>query len=256
MNYKLSYIPERTVKPRQTGITMVIDKGLGLRMSEDIADSHNDTIDFIKFGFGTALIEKHLAEKINIYKQAGITPYFGGTLFESFIIRNDYDGFLRFIDKYQMEYVEVSDGSITLNTDDKLDYIKKLSKRGIVISEVGSKDASISFTNTEWVQMMKIELEAGAWKVIAEARESGTIGLYNSDGTANKDLISHIIKHIDINKVIWEAPQKSQQAMFVKLLGANVNLGNIATDEILALEALRIGLRGDTFFEFLPKGHQ
>lgn len=256
MNYKLSYIPERTVKPRQTGVTMVIDKGLGLRAAEDVANSFADKIDFIKFGFGTALVENNLQEKISIYKNAGIIPYFGGTLFEAFIIRNDFDGFRKFADEYKMEYVEVSDGSISLSPEDKLEYISALKDNYTVISEVGSKDVSISYTNAEWVQMMKSELNAGAWKVIAEARESGTIGLYNSDGSANKDLISHIIKHIDINKVIWEAPQKAQQAMFIKLLGANVNLGNISSDEIVALEALRIGLRGDTFFDFLPKGKE
>lgn len=249
----LTFIPERTEKPRQTGVTMVIDKGLGLTSAQEIANSYGHLIDFIKFGFGTALIEKNLNEKIRIYKQAGIIPYFGGTLFEAFIIRNQFSDYQRFVDKFKLEYVEVSDGSISLAPDDKLKYISELAKQATVISEVGSKDISISYSNSEWVQMMQAELQAGAWKVIAEARESGTIGIYNADGSSNKDLISHIIKHIDINKVIWEAPLKSQQAMFIKLLGANVNLGNIATNEVLALEALRLGLRGDTFFEFLPK---
>jgi phosphosulfolactate synthase len=252
MNYNVSFIPERPIKTRNSGLTMVMDKGLSLRETENMISSCGDFIDFVKFGFGTSLITRNLEEKINLYNQANIRPYFGGTLFEMFIVRDLYLDFRKMVEKYKLDLIEISDGSISLPHDIKLNYITELSKQATVISEVGSKVAGVILSPDKWVEMMKLELEAGSWKVIAEARESGNIGIYNPDGSANKELIGDIVEHLDTNNIIWEAPNKPQQVWFIKLLGSNVNLGNIATNEVIALETLRLGLRGDTFFQFLP----
>jgi len=256
MSFKLPYLPERTVKNRETGVTMMMDKGLSLIEVESFIQSSAEYTDLVKFGFGTALINNQLTEKVNLYKKAGLKPYFGGTLFELFIVRGMYDEYRQFVSKAGLEYVEVSDGSILLNHDEKLEYIHKLSKDFTVLSEVGSKVKDVDIPPSEWVSFMKAELAAGAWKVIAEARESGTIGIYNSDGSANTSLIDDIVESVSVDKVLWEAPNKAQQTWFIHLLGANVNLGNIATNEVVALEALRLGLRGDTLFNFLPPQFQ
>lgn len=253
MNCKLPHIPERPAKPRQTGQTMVMDKGLSLSEAEAMLESGAEFIDFVKLGFGTALITNKLQEKIDLYKRAGVRTYFGGTLFEVFVIRGMFDDFCKFIDKFGLDLAEVSDGSMEMNNDVKCEYISKLSKRVTVISEVGSKQADVHIPDDVWISMMKKEMAAGSWKVICEARESGNTGIYNADHSANTKLIEDICHAVKIENVIWEAPIKSQQAWFIKLLGANVNLGNIATNEVISLETLRRGLRGDTFFQFLPK---
>ncbi len=170
-----------------------------------------------------------------------------------FAVRNLFDDFRRLIDKYNLDLVEVSDGSMKMEHDKKLNYIMQLSKHVTVLSEVGSKQANVIIPMNEWVSQMKSELKAGAWKVIAEARESGTTGIYNADGSANLNLIKDILEELDQKDVIWEAPLKNQQVYFIKLIGANVNLGNIAPDEVISLETLRLGLRGDTFHDFLPE---
>lgn len=252
-NFELSHIPERPERPREAGVTMMMDKGLSLRETENIIDASGEYFDIAKFGFGTAYVTKNLEEKIKLYKSAGIRPYFGGTLFELFIARNDFDGFRRLIDKYDLDLCEVSDGSIILKHDDKLEYIRKLAKDRTVMSEVGSKDAGIIISPAKWIKMMSTELEAGSWKVIAEGRESGTVGVFRPNGTAHTYLINKIIAKIDPNRILWEAPKKTQQVWFIRLFGPNVNLGNIAPNEVIPLECLRLGLRGDTFFEFLPE---
>ena len=250
---RLPHIPERTGKPRETGLTMMMDMGLSVREAEDFVFSSAEYTDLVKFGFGTALITKGLEEKIRIYREAGLRPYFGGTLFEIYIIRGMFDDFRKFLDSCKMDMAEISDGSMTIPHDEKLDYIRKLAKDVTVISEVGSKVAGVEIPDEQWIEMMQNELAAGSFKVIAEARESGTIGIYNKDGSANTDLIDGIIRHVKMDNVLWEAPNKSQQAWFIQLLGANVNLGNIAPGEVVALESLRLGLRGDTFFTCLPE---
>ncbi|HYX07288.1 MAG TPA: phosphosulfolactate synthase [Bacteroidales bacterium] len=256
MNFNLPYLPKREPKPRNAGITMMMDKGLSLQEVEQFCDACGEFTDLVKFGFGTALITPQLEDKIRIYKQAGLKPYFGGTLFEMFAIRNMFDDFRKVLDKYNLEVAEISDGSMYLPHEQKLKYIEELSQQVTVLSEVGSKQAGVVIPPDEWVSMMKTELEVGAWKVIAEARESGTIGIYNPDGSANIELIDDIILHVKTDNVLWEAPNKNQQVWFIKLLGANVNLGNIATNDVIPLESLRLGLRGDTFFEFLPENYK
>ena len=252
MNKTLPFLPDRPVKPRNSGITMVMDKGLSIREAEDFMSVGSEYTDFVKLGFGTSVITPGFEKKIRIYKKAGAIPYFGGTLFEAFIIRNMFGEYVEFLDKHEIELVEVSDGSFDIEHSKKLEYIRALSKRGKVISEVGSKKKEVIYTPDQWVAMMKAELDAGSMKVIAEARESGTTGIYNEDGSINNKIISAISEHVKLENVIWEAPLKAQQAWFIKHFGANVNLGNIAPNEIIPLETLRLGLRGDTFFQFLP----
>lgn len=249
----LPFIPDRPLKPRDSGITMVMDKGLSIREAEDFMSVGKEYTDYVKLGFGTSLITPGFEKKIALYKKAGVIPYFGGTLFEAFIIRNMFKEFVNFLDKNEVDMVEVSDGSFDIDHKRKLEYINKLAQRGTVISEVGSKKKDIIYTPDEWVAMMRAELLAGSVKVIAEARESGTTGIYNEDGSINNEIINAISEHVKLENVIWEAPLKSQQAWFIKHFGANVNLGNIAPNEIIPLESLRLGLRGDTFFQFLPQ---
>lgn len=252
MEIKLPYVPERPQKPRNHGVTMVMDKGLSIRQAEDLVTSSGHLIDFIKLGFGTSYVSKNVKEKVRIYRDAGIRTYLGGTFFEAFVVRNMFNDYLRLIDDLGLDTMEVSDGSVRMQHDIKCEYISKLSRYGIVLSEVGSKEEGILIAPNKWKIMMQKELEAGAWKVIAEARESGTVGIYRPSGKAHIQLINKILGKISPESVIWEAPIKSQQAFWIKLLGANVNLGNIAPEEVIPLETLRLGLRGDTFFTFMP----
>ena len=253
MKISLPYIPERPEKPRKSGLTMVMDKGLSIREAEDFMSVGSEYTDFVKLGFGTSVITPGFDRKIEIYKKSGTIPYFGGTLFEAFIVRKMFREYVELLDRYERALVEVSDGSYDIDHNVKLEYINKLSEKRVVISEVGSKKKDIVYTPEKWVSMMKSELEAGSSKVIAEARESGTIGIYNDDGSVNNELIKAISEHVKLDNVLWEAPLKSQQAWFIKNFGSNVNLGNIAPNEIIPLETLRLGLRGDTFFQFLPE---
>lgn len=252
MNYNLPFMPERPAKPRNEGLTMMMDKGLSLRQAEDFIQSSGRFTDFVKLGFGTSMITEKLDEKIKLYQSANIRPYFGGTLFEAFIIRNMFDDYRKYIDKYGLDLVEVSDGSMVIEHDKKLEYISTLCKQCTVLSEVGSKVKGINIPPDAWVEMMSSELEAGSFKVIAESRESGTIGIYNSDGSVNEVLIKKITEKLKHSDIIWEAPNGKQQVWFVKIFGSNANLGNIAPDIVFPLECLRLGLRGDTFFDSLP----
>jgi phosphosulfolactate synthase len=229
---------------------------LSLRQIEDFIQTSDDFTDFIKLGFGTSIITKDLTEKIKLIQQAKIRPYFGGTLFEAFVIRDMFDDYRRYIDKFNLDLVEVSDGSMVIPHEKKLEYISELSRQCTVLSEVGSKVKGVNIPPETWVEMMCSELEAGSFKVIAEARESGTIGIYNSDGSVNENLISTITAKMNSSDIIWEAPNGKQQVWFVKLFGANVNLGNIAPEIVFPLECLRLGLRGDTFFDMLPEEKQ
>jgi phosphosulfolactate synthase len=253
-NYKLKYIPERTEKPRESGLTMVMDKGLSIREAEDMISVSGGFIDIVKLGFGTSFVTQRLEEKIKLYQQNDIIVYFGGTLFEAYIVRNQFDDYLKVLDKYGMKHAEVSDGSIELPHDKKLDYIAKMSKHVTVLSEVGSKDVEKIIPPYQWIELMQTELEAGAWKVIAEAREAGNVGVYRSSGEVREGLVQEILTKIPEDKIIWEAPQKAQQTYFIKLVGSNVSLGNIAPNDVIPLETLRLGLRSDTFSFFLGKG--
>lgn len=255
MNYTLKDIPVRTVKPREKGITMVMDKGLSIREAEDFLEVAGPYTDIVKLGWATSFVTANLEKKLNVYRQAGIPVYFGGTLFEAFIIRNQFDDYRRVLDKYDMKLVEVSDGSINIPHDEKCEYINKLSSQVTVISEVGSKDAEKILAPYKWIALMKAEIEAGAWKVIAEARESGNVGIYRDSGEVRQGLVDEILTQIPEETIIWEAPQKAQQVWFIKLIGANINLGNIAPSDVIPVETLRIGLRSDTFDHFLGQNN-
>lgn len=243
MNIKLTQLPERTAKPRQNGLTMVMDKGLSVREAEDFLSTSAEHTDVVKLGWATSYFFPQLREKLDIYRQAGIPTYFGGTLFEAFIIRGQFEDYLRLLDEYSMEYVEVSDGSIEIPHDEKCAYVQRLAQSFRVLSEVGSKDAEKILAPYQWIELMKAELGAGAWKVIGEARESGNVGLFRETGEVRQGLVKEIIHSIPAERIIWEAPQKSQQVWFIKQVGANVNLGNIAPNEVIPLETIRHGLR-------------
>lgn len=253
MKIKLPYVPDRGTKPRNSGITMVMDKGLSIRQAEDLIESSGQCIDFVKLGFGTSFVTNRLEEKIELYKSANIQPYLGGTFFEAFLVRDMFRDYIKLLKKLKLSTAEISDGSIHLKPEEKLKLIKDLSKDFKVFSEVGSKEAGIFIAPNRWKQMMETELEAGAWKVIAEARESGTVGIYRPGGKPHVALINKILNKIPKDDILWEAPNKAQQAYFIKLIGADVNLGNIAPDEVISLETLRLGMRGDTFFLHLPE---
>ena len=252
MNFDLPYIPERTQHPRNHGVTMMMDKGLSLTEAANFVEGNAHLTDIVKFGFGTAFVTKDLEKKLDLYREANLKPYFGGTLFEAFHARGKFEDYLRLLDKYKMDLAEISDGSIIINHDEKLELIRKMAQNRTVLSEVGSKDSGILISPSRWIKMMSSELQAGSWKVIAEGREAGNVGVFRPNGTAHTMLINKIIAKINPEDILWEAPQKNQQVWFVKLFGANVNLGNIAPNEVIPLECLRLGLRGDTFFDFLP----
>ncbi len=253
MHYHLTQIPERTAKPRSNGMTMVMDKGLSTREVENFIEVAGPYVDIVKLGWSTSFVTPVLDRKLAIYREAGIPVYFGGTLFEAFIIRDQYEDYKRVLDKYNMEWAEISDGSISLDHSKKCELIRDLKQHVKVVSEVGSKDAANIMAPYQWIELMTAELEAGSQYVIAEARESGNIGIYRDSGEVRQGLVQELLTKIPSEKILWEAPQKAQQTWFIKLLGSNVNLGNIPPNEVIPLETLRLGLRSDTFHHFLDK---
>lgn len=253
MNFSLTQIPERTKQPRQNGLTMVMDKGLSLRDAESFISVGAPHTDILKLGFGTSFVTPNLRAKIELYQQHNIPVYFGGTLFEAFVIRNQFDDYIAMCKDYKIDVIEVSDGSIEIPHSEKCGYIEKISKFAKVFSEVGSKDAAHIIPPYKWIELMSAELSAGASYVIAEAREAGNVGIYRGSGEVREGLVQEILTKIPAEKILWEAPQKAQQLYFLELIGCNVNLGNIAPSEVIPLEAMRIGLRGDTFDLYLNK---
>jgi phosphosulfolactate synthase len=251
MNFNLTQIPDRIKKPRNSGITMVMDKGLSINEAQNFMSVSHPHVDIIKLGFGTSFVTPNLREKIEVYKSYNIPVYFGGTLFEAFLIRNQFNDYISVCKEYDISFMEVSDGSINIPHAEKCGYIEKLAKHGTVLSEVGSKDAAHIIPPYKWIELMRAELNAGSSYVIAEAREAGNVGIYRGTGEVREGLVQEILTQIPGEKILWEAPQKAQQLYFIELLGCNVNLGNIAPTEVIPLETMRIGLRGDTFNLFL-----
>lgn len=239
-------LPKRPEKPRDRGITHVIDRGVGLRQARDLLETSADFIDVLKLGWGTGYVTANLATKLRLYQEFGIPTCFGGTLFEIAVMQGKFDDFRKMLQDFGLTHVEISTGIIELTIEEKVHYIQKLAQDFVVLSEVGSKDVTKNLTPYQWIQMIQAERDAGAWKIIAEARESGTAGIYHSNGEIRIGLIEKIAAQINPNDIIFEAPQKGQQVWFIKWLGAQVNLGNIAVDDIIALETLRNGLRADT----------
>tara|TARA_S200000501_G_C20684168_1_gene682166 strand:+ start:49 stop:816 length:768 start_codon:yes stop_codon:yes gene_type:complete len=253
MNFQLPHIPKRSISPREKGLTMIMDKGLSYMEAKNMISSSAKYIDLVKLGFGTSYLTEDLEKKIQLYKNAGIKVYFGGTLFESFVVRNMFDQYVDLIDRFNLDTVEISDGCITLDHEKKCEYIKILSQKTTVLSEIGAKSEDVIIPPYKWIELMDKELSAGSWKVIAEAREGGNVGIFRNTGEVRSDLIEEILTKIPKDKILWEAPRKPQQVWFIKLIGFNVNLGNIPPQEVIPLECLRLGLRGDTFFDFIPK---
>jgi phosphosulfolactate synthase len=253
MNFNLSQIPERTTQPREHGITMVMDKGLSVEEAKNFMSAASPHVDVVKLGFGTSFVTPNLKEKLEVYKSYNMPIYFGGTLFEAFLIRNQFEDYISVCKEFGVSYMEVSDGSIEIPHAEKCGYIEKLAKIGVVLSEVGSKDAAHIIPPYKWIELMRAELASGSTYVIAEAREAGNVGIYRGTGEVREGLVQEILTQIPEEKIIWEAPQKAQQLYFLELIGCNVNLGNIAPNEVIPLESMRIGLRGDTFHLYLNK---
>jgi phosphosulfolactate synthase len=256
MNFHLSQMPDRLIKPRLSGITMVMDKGLSIPEIHQFMSICRPHVDIVKLGFGTSFVTPDLRKKIETYQSYDIPVYFGGTLFEAFLIRNQFQDYIDTCKDFGISHMEVSDGSISIPHAEKCGYIEKLTKYGTVLSEVGSKDAAHIIPPYKWIELMRAELNAGATYVIAEAREAGNVGIYRGSGEVREGLVQEILTQIPGDKILWEAPQKAQQLYFIELLGCNVNLGNIAHTEVIPLETMRIGLRGDTFNMFLSKDGQ
>ena len=249
-------MPDRLQRPRLAGITMVMDKGLSIPEIHQFMSICQPHVDIVKLGFGTSYVTPDLRKKIETYQSYDIPVYFGGTLFEAFLIRNQFQDYIDTCKDFGISHMEVSDGSISIPHAEKCGYIEKLTKYGTVLSEVGSKDAAHIIPPYKWIELMKAELNAGATYVIAEAREAGNVGIYRGSGEVREGLVQEILTQIPGDKILWEAPQKAQQLYFIELLGCNVNLGNIAHTEVIPLETMRIGLRGDTFHMFLGKDGQ
>ena len=246
-------MPPLQIQQRLSGITMVMDKGLSVEEAKNFLNVAHPHVDIIKLGFGTSYVTPNLEEKLEVFRSYDIPIYFGGTLFEAFLIRNQLDDYIEVCKRYGVTYIEVSDGSVDIPHKEKCGYIEKLTKYGTVLSEVGSKDAAHIIPPYKWIELMKAELSAGSSYVIAEAREGGNVGIYRGSGEVREGLVQEILTQIPEEKILWEAPQKEQQLYFIELLGCNVNLGNIAPTEVIPLEAMRLGLRGDTFHLFLDK---
>jgi phosphosulfolactate synthase len=232
---------------------MVMDKGLSVQEVKNFMSIASPHVDVVKLGFGTAFVTPNLKEKLEVYRSYDMPVYFGGTLFEAFLIRNQFEDYINVCKEFEVSFMEVSDGSITIPHAEKCGYIEKLCQYGVVLSEVGSKDATHIMPPYKWIELMRAELSAGATYVIAEAREAGNVGIYRGTGEVREGLVQEILTQIPEEKIMWEAPQKAQQLYFLELIGCNVNLGNIAPAEVIALEAMRIGLRGDTFELYLNK---
>ena len=253
MNFTLQKIPIRSAQPRQNGLTIVSDNGLSLADAQNLLSVAASYIDMIKLSFGTGLVTPNLQEKIQYYQSHNISVYFGGLLFEAFVVRNQLNEFLKLIDTYHISHFEISDGAITISHQQKCNYIREFAKQGMVISEIGSKDKDgVRITPPyKWIELIEEELDAGSKFIIAEAKESGTEGLYRDSGEVREGLVGEILTKIPAEKLIWEAPQKDQQLFFIKLLGCNANLGNIRPSEVIALETMRLGLRSESFNFFL-----
>ena len=244
-------LPMRPPKPRERGWTHVIDKGMGLHEVQGLIDSAGDYVDIVKMGWGTSYVTRNLGAKIRVYQEAGIPVMCGGTLLEAAIARGRVDEFKRWTEGFGFTHVEVSDGTIQIERDSKLELISSLAEEFVVLSEVGSKDSECVFAPYQWVAWIKEELEAGAAKVITEAREGGTAGIFRGSGEVRSGLIDEIVHEVPLDNLLFEAPQKDQQAWFIRHLGPEVNLGNIPPEEVIPLETLRLGLRADTLNEVL-----
>jgi phosphosulfolactate synthase len=239
-------LPDRSEKPRERGLTHVLDKGLSLTAIDELAETAGPYVDIVKLGWGTAVVAPNLEQKLARYRAHGIPVVLGGTLTEIAIVQGKLDALIQRIERLGLEHVEVSDGTITLEHEQKLALIERLAQNFRVLSEVGSKDDTKIMAPYRWIELIEAELEAGAWKVITEARESGTVGIFRHDGEVRQGLVDEVAHAIEFDRLLFEAPRKDQQVWFVKKFGANVNIGNVPPEEVISLETIRLGLRSDT----------
>ncbi len=247
-------IPARSAKPRERGITHVIDRGLSVAAVDGLVETAGGSVDIVKLGWGTALVTANLKPKLERYAAHGIPVVLGGTLTELAIKQGRVEGLVAWLRELGLRHVEISDGTIALEPEVKVHLIRQLASHFTVLSEVGSKDAEVIMAPYVWVEQIERDLEAGAWKVIAEARESGKAGIYRADGEVRTGLIDEIVHAIDADRMIFEAPLREQQVWLLKRLGSECNLGNIAPEDVLSLETLRLGLRSDTVERFARDG--
>jgi phosphosulfolactate synthase len=239
-------LPERTLKPRERGLTHVLDKGLTCVEVDGLMEVAGDAVDIVKLGWGTALVTQNLEAKLARYAHHGVPVVLGGTLTEIALRDGRLDGLIAWCKELGIAHVEVSDGTIALDSERKREIVARLARDFTVFSEVGSKDDERIMAPYRWVEEIEAELAAGAWKVIAEARESGTAGIFRPDGEVRMGLIDEIAHAVDPARLVFEAPRKDQQVWFIERFGPEVNLGNIAPEDVLSLETLRLGLRSDT----------
>jgi phosphosulfolactate synthase len=239
-------LPDRAVKPRQVGITHVLDRGLSVADVDGLIEVAGEFVDLVKLGWGTAVATGNLQPKLARYRDHGIPVVLGGTLTELAIAQNRLKRLIEWLHELGLGHIEISDGTITLEHERKLELIERLSNEFVVLSEVGSKDDTRIMAPFRWVEQIESELEAGAWKVIAEARESGTVGIFRHDGEVRMGLIDEIAHAVSPDKILFEAPRKDQQVWFVRRFGPDVNLGNVTPEDVLSLETIRLGLRSDT----------
>jgi phosphosulfolactate synthase len=244
-------VPARSGKPREVGLTHVMDKGLNLRDIEGMFDTAGEFVDIVKFGWGTSYVTLNLEKKIALYRSFETPVVCGGTLFEAVYARDRIDEFKRWLTDHRFSHVEISDGTLDIPRERKLELIADFARDFTVLSEVGSKDSDVVYAPYQWVAWIKEELDAGAWKVITEGREGGTAGIFRSDGDMRTGLLDEIAHEVSVESLLFEAPTKASQAWFVRQYGPNVNLGNIPPDEVIPLETLRLGLRADTLKEIL-----
>lgn len=240
------HLPDRASKPRTRGITHLLDKGLPLAATEDLLAQVAHLIDIVKIGWGIGYVDPILARRITAYGEAGVPVCLGGTLTEIVALQDRVEPFREWALALGITHAEVSNGLQALTDDRKLGLIKELSADFVVLAETGSKDGKYPTKPQEWVEEMARDLDAGAQFVVAEGRESGTVGLYHSDQAVHEEIVSEILTQIPQDRIIFEAPIKAQQTWFIETLGAEVNLGNIEPSSVLPLETLRLGLRADT----------
>ena len=254
MNNTSLQLPARSTKPRSIGFTMVVDGGVPYGTLRDVVASAGEYLDFVKFGWGTAIVSSELGDKIELLRANGIAYYFGGTLFEKYVLQERFDDFRALCREWSCEHVEVSNGTIDMSNLEKSGYVRKLGEEFSVISEVGYKDADRSeqMSPRRWIECVEEDLDAGAALVTLEARESGTSGIVRHDGKLRIGLVEEVVSELPVDRLLFEAPNTSLQTYFVQKVGTDVNLGNVPATGVLSLETLRLGLRSDTLTTFEP----
>ncbi|WP_053368152.1 phosphosulfolactate synthase [Bacillus sp. FJAT-27245] len=251
MNYTGLDLPEREAKPRFKGVTVLIDNGVPEGFFADTIKSASPYVDFVKFGWGTSIVSPGLPNKISILQEHKVGYFFGGTLFEKFLSQNKLDDYYDYCKRFCCMHIEISNGTLPMTNKEKARHITNFSKEFTVFSEVGNKDSSVTASPSEWLEFIEEDLEAGAAKVITEARESGTSGICQANGDMRFDIVNDILASgIPLDRILFEAPTKKMQTEFIRLAGPNANLANIPFSDAIALETLRLGLRSDTFFLF------